>query len=76
MIVRTSALAWELCAAAAAHGQVAVPAPAQIATLAPATAYNVLRVGTKVPLKLSQELTTKGKLLRVGQHFTAGWRAI
>lgn len=29
----------------------------------------VLRVGTKVPLKLSQELTTKGKKLRVGQRF-------
>jgi hypothetical protein len=29
----------------------------------------VLRVGTKVPLKLAEELTTKGKKLRVGQRF-------
>jgi len=32
-------------------------------------AANVLRTGTKVPLKLGEELTTKGKKLRVGQHF-------
>lgn len=29
----------------------------------------VLRVGTEVPLRLSQELTTKGKKLRVGDRF-------
>jgi len=29
----------------------------------------VLRTGTKVPLKLSETLTTKGKKLRVGQRF-------
>jgi hypothetical protein len=29
----------------------------------------VLRVGTTVPLKLTEELTTKGKKLRVGQRF-------
>ena len=29
----------------------------------------VLRTGTEVPLKLSEELTTKGKKLKVGQRF-------
>lgn len=29
----------------------------------------ILRTGTEVPLKLSEELTTKGKELRVGQRF-------
>lgn len=29
----------------------------------------VLRVGTEVPLRLSEELTTKGKALRVGNRF-------
>lgn len=29
----------------------------------------VLRVGTEVPLRLSEELTTKGKALRVGHRF-------
>ena len=28
-----------------------------------------MRVGTEVPLRLSEELTTKGKKLRVGQRF-------
>lgn len=64
MIGRFGALACALCFAAAAQAQVAAP----LATLAPA-ANNMLRVGTKVPLKLSEELTTKGKNLRVGQHF-------
>ncbi|WP_366926173.1 hypothetical protein [uncultured Sphingomonas sp.] len=46
----------------------AVPAaPAPIA--APSMANAVLRTGTVVPLRLSQELTTKGKKLRVGQRF-------
>ena len=33
------------------------------------TANAVLRVGTEIPLRLSQELTTKGKKLRVGDRF-------
>ena len=37
--------------------------------VAPATANAILRVGTEVPLRLSQELTTKGKKLRVGHRF-------
>jgi hypothetical protein len=36
---------------------------------APVTANAILRVGTEVPLRLSQELTTQGKKLRVGDRF-------
>src|SRR6476661_9409542 len=36
---------------------------------APATTTAILRVGTEVPLRLEQELTTKGKQLRVGDRF-------
>lgn len=35
---------------------------------APASTNAVLRVGTEVPLKLSEALTTKGKKLKVGQR--------
>ena len=48
-------------------------APAAQAQTAPMMAgaqdASVLRTGTKVPLKLSELLTTKGKNLRVGQRF-------
>jgi hypothetical protein len=47
--------------------QFAPAAPSPIA--APATTNAILRVGTEVPLRLSQELTTKGKQLRVGDRF-------
>jgi hypothetical protein len=43
------------------------PAPAPIQT--PATSNAVLRVGTEVPVRLLEELTTKGKKLRVGHRF-------
>jgi hypothetical protein len=33
------------------------------------TTNAILRVGTEVPLRLAEELTTKGKKLRVGQRF-------
>lgn len=49
----------------------AVPVTAQMATApiaAPTTNSAVLRTGTEVPLRLSEELTTKGKKLRVGQR--------
>lgn len=36
---------------------------------APTMTSAILRVGTEVPLRLSQELTTKGKQLRVGDRF-------
>ena len=69
-----------LVAAQAASGvewtplQTAKPAPAAQATpappiAAPPTTNAILRVGTEVPLRLSQELTTKGKRLRVGHRF-------
>lgn len=44
------------------------PAAAPIAPIAPA-GVAVLRVGTPLPLKMSEELTTKKKKLRVGQRF-------
>ena len=43
------------------------PVPAPIA--APLSANAVLRVGTEVPMRLLEELTTKGKNLRVGARF-------
>ena len=42
-----------------------VPAPIAVAI----TNNAVLRTGTEVPLRLSEELTTQGKKLRVGQRF-------
>lgn len=63
-----SALAAALVAPAAA--QTAVPAPvAAPAVVAGASDTSVLRVGTEVALKMSEELTTNGKKLRVGQRF-------
>jgi hypothetical protein len=53
-------------ASVALAAEVATPAPA---VLAPAAAQPmVLRSGTEVPLRTREELTTKGKLLRVGQR--------
>lgn len=43
------------------------PAVSPIAAPSPASA--VLRVGTEVPLRLKEELTTKGKKIRVGHRF-------
>jgi len=53
------------------QGQVVapVPAPAAAPIAAPVMANAILRVGTVVPLRLSEELTTKGKKLRVGDRF-------
>jgi hypothetical protein len=45
---------------------VAATAPLPIAP--PVTGNAVLRTGTEVPLRLEEELTTKGKQLRVGQR--------
>jgi hypothetical protein len=44
---------------------VAAPAPIQT----PMTANAILWVGTEVPVRLGEELTTKGKKLRVGHRF-------
>ncbi|WP_294120385.1 hypothetical protein [Sphingomonas sp.] len=45
------------------------PVPAASPVPAPATTNAMLRVGTEVPLRLLEELTTQGKKLRVGQRF-------
>jgi hypothetical protein len=68
-----------LALAAAAAAQAAVPgaavqsapAPALVSApiAAPATSSAILRVGTEVPLRLAEQLTTKGKKLRVGDRF-------
>ena len=53
-----------------ALAQTAVPAPATTpAVVIGAPDASVLRTGTEVALKMSEELTTKGKNLRVGQRF-------
>ncbi|MCG7348216.1 hypothetical protein [Sphingomonas sp. ACRSK] len=64
------ALAGALLLCASGAFAQAVPAPQVSAPLvAGAQSDAVLRTGTKVALKTSEELTTKGKKLRVGQHF-------
>ncbi len=60
--------------ARADQGQTAAVTPAaQMAPVAPiaapVTTNAILRVGTEVPLRLSEELTTAGKKLRVGDRF-------
>lgn len=57
-----------LCAPVSAIAQVAAPVSTP-AIAAPSTTNAILRTGTEVPLKLSEQLTTKGKMLRVGQRF-------
>ncbi len=52
----------------AAIGQV-VFAPVSAPVVSPVTSAAMLRAGTPVPLRLLEELTTKGKKLRVGQRF-------
>jgi hypothetical protein len=47
----------------------AVPAMVAAPIAAPVTTNAILRVGTQVPLRLSQTLTTGGKKLRVGDRF-------
>ena len=46
-----------------------VASPAVEAIAAPAANNAVLRTGTEVALRLSEELTTQGKKLRVGNRF-------
>lgn len=49
------------------------PVAAQVQSVTPMTVGGpqsaILRTGTKVPLKVSEELTTKGKKLKAGQRF-------
>src|SRR5438309_3110645 len=48
---------------------VPVSAASPLPVAAAATGNAILRIGTEVPLRLNEELTTKGKQLRVGQRF-------
>lgn len=58
-----------LFASAAGSAQTVAPAAPAAPLVAGVVDTNVLRTGTEVVLKTSEELTTKGKLLRVGQRF-------
>ena len=53
----------------ASTGVAAQVPPTAAPISAPTTNAAILRIGTPVPLRLSEELTTKGKKLRVGQRF-------
>jgi hypothetical protein len=66
MKVALTALVAALTVTSAGHAQTAAPVIAPIAASPSGSA--MLRTGTKVPLKLGEELTTKGKKLRVGQR--------
>jgi hypothetical protein len=71
MIHLYAAAAAVLLVGGAARAQtVAAPAqPEAVAPIAaPVTGQAVLRTGTEVPLKLTEELTTKGKKLKIGQR--------
>jgi|GEM_PF-4364044 len=57
-----------LLAPCSAIGQT-VFAPVAAPVVSPVTSAAMLRSGTAVPLRLMEELTTKGKKLRVGQRF-------
>ncbi len=65
MKLRLLACALVLAPAMASAQNVAGSSP----IASPAAGNAVLRTGTPVPLRLSEELTTKGKKLRVGQRF-------
>ena len=81
MVVRSLLACALLSASGAALSRTAAPAaaPVPVATIAPvatvspivapSTTNAILRVGTAVPLRLSEQLTTAGKKLRVGQRF-------
>jgi hypothetical protein len=56
-------------APAAAPIQPIVAPTSAMPVAAPLTTNAYLRVGTEIPLRLSQELTTKGKQLHVGDRF-------
>ena len=47
---------------------VAQASPAVLAPIAPPAGNAVLRIGTEVPFRLLEEITTKGKKLRVGNR--------
>ena len=68
MKIYLSAFALALVPCALQAQAIAPPAQVAPAIAAAATGQATLRVGTEVPLRLIEELTTKGKLLRVGQR--------
>lgn len=55
--------------AALSGSGVPVSAGSPLPVAAPTAGNAILRVGTEVPLRLDEELTTKGKQLRVGDRF-------
>jgi hypothetical protein len=55
--------------AGAQTGPASVGQPAASPIAAPGANNAILRVGTEVPLRLKEELTTKGKKIRVGHRF-------
>lgn len=65
--MRTMLFVAGMLSASSAIAQVPAPAPSPIQQQAANTAY--LRVGTEVPVRLLEELSTKGKKLRVGARF-------
>lgn len=67
MYLRIIACGLALAPATVLAQNVAPAAPS--AVFAPVSGNAVLRTGTEVPLRLSEELTTKGKKLRVGHRF-------
>lgn len=67
LLVATPVAAQEQDAAVSVIAPVAAPAPVPIAP--PVQANAVLRIGTELPLRLLEELTTQGKRLRVGNRF-------
>ncbi len=77
MLFATAAMCCVASTVSAQSPQVTAPAPAStVAMVTPAapiqppqTSNAILRVGTEVPVRLLEELTTKGKTLRVGHRF-------
>lgn len=69
MTIELRALACALVFVAPAVAAQTAPVQQQSAVAALPTDVAIMRVGTEVPLRVSEELTTKGKKLRVGQRF-------
>lgn len=65
----SSGVQWKPLGGSPTQVQPAPVAAPVVPISAPAATNAVLRVGTEVPLRLSEQLTTKGKKLRVGQRF-------
>ena len=69
-VLAVALLAGATTTTAAAQAVLPPPATSTAAPIAaPAGGNAVLRVGTEVPVRLLEELTTKGKKLRVGNRF-------